>query len=100
MAARCTSMGGIQRQARRCPSKTSHARWGAVCMRYAVRRVRMLTIVLLGATVLLAGCGAEASVAPTDTAHPNATSTPIPTVLYQADWSSGADGWTLPAHWS
>lgn len=25
--------------------------------------------------------------------------TPAPVVVYQADWSHGADGWTLPPHW-
>ncbi len=28
---------------------------------------------------------------------PSATATTIPQVVYQADWSHGADGWTLPA---
>ena len=27
------------------------------------------------------------------------TATPIPRVLYTADWSHGTDGWTLPSHW-
>lgn len=30
-------------------------------------------------------------------ATPSATATTIPHVIYQADWSHGADGWTLPA---
>jgi hypothetical protein len=29
-----------------------------------------------------------------------ATATPVPKVLYSADWSHGDAGWTLPAHWS
>lgn len=30
-------------------------------------------------------------------ATPSATATPAPRVVYQSDWSHGADGWTLPA---
>ncbi len=30
-------------------------------------------------------------------ATPSATATPVPRVVYQTDWSHGADGWTLPA---
>lgn len=33
------------------------------------------------------------------TATPTATALPQPKLLYQADWSHGADGWTLPAGW-
>lgn len=37
-----------------------------------------------------------ATTAPT----PTPTPTPAPRVLYTADWSHGAGGWTLPPHWS
>ena len=30
-------------------------------------------------------------------AAPSATATPAPRVVYQSDWSHGADSWTLPA---
>ncbi len=37
---------------------------------------------------------------PTSTATALPTATPAPRVLYTADWSHGANGWTLPPHWS
>jgi hypothetical protein len=41
---------------------------------------------------------AAASRSPITQASP--TATPIPKVLYTADWSHGDAGWTLPSHWS
>ena len=62
-------------------------------MKYAAMRLRMLAVMLAAAT-LAAGCSAGSS------ARTAPTATPIPTVLYRADWSRGADGWQLPPHWS
>lgn len=39
----------------------------------------------------------NAGTSPTTQGTSKATATPAPRVLYQADWSQGADGWTLPA---
>jgi hypothetical protein len=36
---------------------------------------------------------------PSRQAEGTSTATPIPRVLYTADWSHGTDGWTLPSHW-
>jgi hypothetical protein len=46
-----------------------------------------------------AGGSANATGADTPTPLPTATPAPPPRVLYTADWSHGADGWTLPPHW-
>lgn len=60
----------------------------------------MLLIGLAG--TLLAACDTTARSA-NPTATPRAmftpTATTVPRVLYQADWSHGANGWHLPAHW-
>ena len=69
-------------------------------MTYAAQRLRFLTTLLVALAALLAGCGSGMQVTPTETPDLTATPTAIPTVLYQADWSQGADGWTLPPHWS
>jgi hypothetical protein len=69
-------------------------------MKHAALKLRMLTMLLVAAVTLLASCATAASTRPTPTAIRTATPTAIPTVLYSADWSKGADGWTLPAHWS
>jgi hypothetical protein len=36
---------------------------------------------------------------PAKQAASTSTATPIPRVLYSADWSHGTDGWALPSHW-
>jgi hypothetical protein len=36
---------------------------------------------------------------PSRQAKSTSTATPIPRVLYTADWSHGTNGWTLPSHW-
>lgn len=72
------------------------------------QRALVLALVgLLAALAALAGCDARAggsgSVATQPTATTTATATATagpPRVLYQADWSHGADGWALPEHWS
>jgi hypothetical protein len=58
------------------------------------------------AVVALAGCNTptaqQAALAPTLTPTVAATPTPPaqPKVVFQADWSHGADVWKLPPHWS
>jgi hypothetical protein len=65
------------------------------------RRYRAWPALLMSALVAvlaLAGCApGEIS---TSVATPAPTSTSAPHTVYQADWSQGADGWTLPPHWS
>jgi hypothetical protein len=63
-------------------------------------RRRATAIALPALLALLAACDATTSALATPTAIRTATPTALPTVLYQADWSRGADGWTLPPHWS
>ena len=71
-------------------------------MKVSAIKMRMLTILIVAVVALLTGCatGSSAKVTPTTTPLSTSTPTAIPTVLYQADWSHGAGGWTLPAHWS
>ena len=58
----------------------------------------VLPAVLTAVLTLLAACeSSSAKVAPT--AARTATPTNVPSVLYQADWSHGTDGWTLAPHW-
>ncbi len=73
--------------------------------RSALRAASTLLTILL-ALGMLAGCGiggGAATNAPTATPFPTeaptATALPQPKLLYQADWSHGAGGWTLPAGW-
>ncbi|MGO8946680.1 MAG: hypothetical protein ACLQUY_03240 [Ktedonobacterales bacterium] len=44
------------------------------------------------------GGASHSSPAPTTTSTGN-QATPKPEVVYQADWTHGANGWTMPAHW-
>jgi hypothetical protein len=70
--------------------------------RRAVSALFALLIALAALSGCASGSGNTAS-APTATSVPTATPSPTATVqpklLYQADWSRGADGWTLPAGW-
>ena len=77
-----------------------------VSFRHRARRTASALFVLALALVALAACapgGSSAGTTPTatmmPTATPTATALPQPKLLYQADWSHGADGWTLPAGW-
>lgn len=71
-------------------------------MFHAAYRLRMMVIALVATAALLAGCSTTSSthIAPTATTAQSPTPTKAPTVVYSADWSHGADGWTLPAGWS
>lgn len=63
-----------------------------------------LALIALVAVLATACAGpfpdATASSTPTTPATATPTATPVPRVLYAADWSHGAGGWTLPPHWS
>src|SRR5215469_11809651 len=64
---------------------------------------RRLPIVLAGGVLILLAAVMLALVprlASSSTRASAPTATPQPRVLYQANWGQGADGWTLPAHWS
>jgi hypothetical protein len=65
--------------------------------RVAARRGTPVALVALLA--LLAACSGQSGTPTAIATHPLAP-TPAPTLLYRADWSHGADGWILPAHWS
>lgn len=61
----------------------------------------MSTLAACLAVAALAGCAQSTSAAISVHARATATVTPVRvTVLYQADWSHAADGWTLPNGWS
>jgi hypothetical protein len=62
------------------------------------RHVAAALVTLVAALALLAGCDTR-SAGQTPTHAATATATAAPHVLYTADWSHGADGWTLPDHW-
>ena len=49
---------------------------------------------------IVLGFLAHAASAGSTTRQAAATATPVPRVSIAADWSHGAAGWTLPAHWS
>ncbi len=71
---------------------------------YRRRGVQRFAFALLALFAVLAATacapGAQASVStPTPTTPAVPTATPAPKLLYQADWSHGANGWTLPPHW-
>ena len=63
----------------------------------------ILSLVAVLTSTLLAACASgtrASSPTPTATTQPPApTATVVPRILYQADWSHGANGWHLPAHW-
>jgi hypothetical protein len=69
-------------------------------VRYRLSDMRAALAALgLIVALALAGCAPAASSAkPTPT--PSPTATPAPRVLYQADFTSRASEWKLPAHWS
>jgi hypothetical protein len=56
----------------------------------AVVLVAVIAAVVWGATHGNAGVAVQSH------ATPSATAAPAPRVVYQSDWSHGADGWTLP----
>ncbi len=88
-----------------------------LCLQYPVsstsglRRVRRAVARPLAALALLAAvlclttaCAASsntraATPTPTPTNAAKGPPTAIPQLLYKADWSHGADGWTLSPHW-
>jgi len=55
----------------------------------------LLTLVLHGTSHPSTNVGASNAGASQSTPTPTA----VPKVLYQADWTHAASGWTLPAHW-
>lgn len=88
----------------RCASRRSLE--VSVSFPHSARRILSALFVLLVILIACAGCGPAGSAAnatPTATAIPTAmpspTATQPPKLVYQADWSHGANGWTLPAGW-
>ena len=54
-------------------------------------------LVAIIAAVIWGATHGNTGVAVQPRATPSATATPAPRVVYQSDWSHGANGWTLPA---
>lgn len=68
----------------------------------AVARPLAALALLASALCLTTACAASSTtraVTPTATTEETPTPTAVPRVLYTADWSHGAGGWTLPPHW-
>lgn len=62
-----------------------------------VTLLAIIVAIIWGATRADSGVVGGATAHTTPHATPGATVTTTPRVVYQSDWSHGADGWTLPA---
>jgi len=75
------------------PTPPAGAKWPRRRLLIAGGSLLVIVAIVLGFLVHAAPSGS-----PTTQAAP--TATPIPKVLYTANWSNGTTGWTLPAHWA
>lgn len=57
-------------------------------------------VALLATACATSSASGKTASTPIPAATATPTATPAPRVLYTADWSHGAGGWTLPPHWS
>lgn len=57
-------------------------------------------VALLVSACAASGVSGQAEQSPAASAAAMPTAPPAPRVLYTADWSHGANGWTLPPNWS
>lgn len=72
------------------PSPRRRSPWRAVGIVVALLAVGTSLIWVLGQAT-------TDSTSSNTSAYATATATPLPHLVYQSDWSHGADGWTLPA---
>jgi hypothetical protein len=72
------------------PASAKRARWPLLI---AGGSVLVIVAIILGFLVHAGSAGSP-------TTQAVAMATPVPKVIYTADWSHGDAGWTVPSHWS